>query len=748
MHLGCGFTAVLCLAATAARAQDAGVPVTDGAADAQPAPDAQTSPPDAGSEAPPAQPMPSADGGTESADLIAGGTEEQVRAAVAGVKDITELSLEDLLRVETTASTKSKPMTLRDSPNVMTLITREEIQRSGARELADVLRLVPGIQMNGDLYSSVYAGFRGVWGIEGKVLVLFDGHEMFELLYYATEMGNRFPVDQIERIEILRGPGTVIYGGTAELAVINIVTRSAEDLEGAALAGVYGQMFDGALHHGQSLADTFGHRTLSAAFGRTFGGPRGLAVKAGIYAGQGNRSDQTYADIYGATYNLTGNARSDPMLLHAAADYRGLHLGYLFEYYRTTMRDGYGQMLADTLPVTYLSSSARATYDWQLGHGLKLVPRVQWLYQQPWRTSGETARLDYPDIYWQPTAQRLLGGLALTWDVLPTLNLLVGGDYYRDSATSAPQPFTDPDDPSQLTQHVSYWNVAAYGQALLETAWVNLSAGARFERRSHVGNSFVPRAGATKTFGPFHFKLLYSRAFRAPAMGDLLSNVDVKPERTKADEIEVGYRLHATLFAALNLYDLTIYQPFTYYYDPSTGLDGYRNYDQMGTRGLECELRWKAERAFANLSYSFYTTRGKSRIATLSVPGRGDVLLGFAPHKLALLGGAGLTRRLDASLSVVLLAGERFGYYAYDVAGVPAGRDYGTELQLGAFVSYRDLLGPGSYVGLGLSNLTNAKTLLIQPYDNGHPPMAGMSREVFVKIGFEQRRQGDGRPAP
>ena len=82
----------------------------------------------------------------------------------------------------------------------MTVVTREEIERSGARELADVLGLVPGFQLGGDLYSSVFAGFRGIRGSEGKLLVLLDGHAMFELLYYATELGNRIPVDQIGRI--------------------------------------------------------------------------------------------------------------------------------------------------------------------------------------------------------------------------------------------------------------------------------------------------------------------------------------------------------------------------------------------------------------------------------------------------------------------------------------------------------------------------------------------------------------------
>jgi outer membrane receptor protein involved in Fe transport len=363
---------------------------------------------------------------------------------LAGIKDITELSLEDLLNAEVTTSTKSKPMSIRDSPNVMTLVTREEIQRSGARELADVLRLVPGFQLGGDLYSSVFAGFRGIWGSEGKFLVLLDGHEMFELLYYVTELGNRVPVDQIDRIEIVRGPGSVIYGGTAELAVINIITRSAEEIDGVSVTGTYGQMLDGAIHEGQSLAKTFARRTLSAEYGRAFGGPDGLRFKAGLFVGQGNRSDQTYTDMAGTSYNFAGNARSDPMMLNLKADWRGLSVGYLFEYYHTTMRNGYDVALSDTLPVNYLSSSLNVSYEWKLARGLKVVPRFHWLYQEPWQTSTETARMLYPNIYWAPRAQRVLGGLTATWEVARPLNLLAGSEYYVDSAQNSFEPFLDP----------------------------------------------------------------------------------------------------------------------------------------------------------------------------------------------------------------------------------------------------------------------------------------------------------------
>ena len=669
-------------------------------------------------------------------------TETMPLPMLAGIKDITELSLEDLLNTEVTTSTKSKPMSMRDSPNVMTLVTREEIQRSGARDLADVLRLVPGFQLGGDLYSSVYAGFRGIWGSEGKFMVLLDGHEMFELLYYATELGNRIPVDQIERVEIVRGPGSVVYGGSAELAVVNIITRSAEEIEGASVTGVYGQMFDGAIHEGQSLAKSFARRTISAEFGKSFGGPTGLRLKAGIFAGQGNRSDQNYTDMAGTSYNFTGHARSNPMLVLAAADYQGLSVRYLFESYRTTMRDGYDVALADTLPVNYLSSSLNISYAWKLPRGLKVVPRLHWLLQEPWRTATETAQTVYPTIYWKPRAQRVLGGLTATWDVARALNLLAGTEYYVDSATDTVIGFLDPNDPTQMRSHVSYWDATVYGQALLETAWTNISAGARYEHRRQVGGSFVPRLGLTKTFGAFHYKLLASRAFRAPSIENLAQTPDVKSELTTVYEVELGYMIHPTLFAVVNGYDITIQHPFVYFYDDTTGKDGYRNYDRMGTRGAEFELRFRAERLFANLSYSYYTAAGKDKIDSLAVPGSNSVLLGFSPHKIALLAGFELFRHLDASVSASVLGPQRFGYYAYDAAGAPQTKDFGAEVLLNAYVCYRNLLVPGSFAGLGIYNLGNAKTVLIQPYNNGHAPIPGLSREVFLRVGYDLRRTG------
>src|SRR5688572_19621264 len=149
--------------------------------------------------------------------------------------------LEELINSLISAASK-KPLSSRESPSIVSLITQEEIKNSGARDLIDVLRMVPGMDFGMDVEGVVGLGIRGNWAHEGKVLILMDGQEMNEIMFATTQFGNHFPIDLIKRIEVIRGPGSAIYGGFAEYGVINIITFQGSDLQGVAVKGTYGQM--------------------------------------------------------------------------------------------------------------------------------------------------------------------------------------------------------------------------------------------------------------------------------------------------------------------------------------------------------------------------------------------------------------------------------------------------------------------------------------------------------------------------
>ena len=119
-----------------------------------------------------------------------------------------------------------KELTPRQSPGIITNITSEDIRNLGARDLMEVLRHVPGFEFGVDVEGVVGLGIRGNWAHEGKVVLFVDGIEMNERLYSTTQFGNHYPVENIERIEIIRGPGSALHGGFAAYAVINIITRA------------------------------------------------------------------------------------------------------------------------------------------------------------------------------------------------------------------------------------------------------------------------------------------------------------------------------------------------------------------------------------------------------------------------------------------------------------------------------------------------------------------------------------------
>src|SRR5687767_3329264 len=129
-------------------------------------------------------------------------------------------------------SVSAQKLTSRETPGIVSVVTAEEIQNSGARDVIDVLRLVPGFDVAQDLQFVMGLNLRGNWANEGKVLVLMDGQPFNDLLYQSVAVGNHFPIDAIERIEIIRGPGSAQYGGSAEYGVVNIITKAASSLNG------------------------------------------------------------------------------------------------------------------------------------------------------------------------------------------------------------------------------------------------------------------------------------------------------------------------------------------------------------------------------------------------------------------------------------------------------------------------------------------------------------------------------------
>ena len=152
-------------------------------------------------------------------------------AAVAQdeTEELMDLSLEELLGLEVTTFSRT-PQLLSTTPAAMFVITQNDIKRSGARTVPDVLRMVPGVQV-AQVDSSTWAvtarGSNGVFA--NKLLVLQDGRSIYNPLYSGVYWDmNDTDLNSIDRIEVIRGPGATMWGSNAVNGVINIITKKTD----------------------------------------------------------------------------------------------------------------------------------------------------------------------------------------------------------------------------------------------------------------------------------------------------------------------------------------------------------------------------------------------------------------------------------------------------------------------------------------------------------------------------------------
>src|SRR3984885_8456067 len=162
-------------------------------------------------------------------------------SAAEAQQPLPEMSLEELMRLDAGrvfgASERLQPVT--EAPASVSFITAEDIARYGYRTLADILRGVRGMYVTDDRNFS-YLGTRG-FGNPGdynsRVLLLVNGHRVNDNVYGQAEIGAEFGIDpaMFERVEIIRGPASSLYGNSAFFAVVNVITKSGAALGGAPL---------------------------------------------------------------------------------------------------------------------------------------------------------------------------------------------------------------------------------------------------------------------------------------------------------------------------------------------------------------------------------------------------------------------------------------------------------------------------------------------------------------------------------
>jgi iron complex outermembrane recepter protein len=203
--------------------------------------------------------------------LLAWTGEGAAQVDQTGAKPLVQLSLAELGRVEVT-STSKEPEEVWKTPAAVFVLTQDDIRRSGVTSIPEALRLVPGVQVSRIDEDHWAVGIRGFADQFSKsMLVLIDGRSLYTPLfagvYWALQDG--VMLEDVERIEVIRGPGGTIWGANAVNGVINIITKNAKNTHGM-LATVGGGSVDhglGAFRYGSGNGKGFDYRVYGKAFG-------------------------------------------------------------------------------------------------------------------------------------------------------------------------------------------------------------------------------------------------------------------------------------------------------------------------------------------------------------------------------------------------------------------------------------------------------------------------------------------------
>jgi outer membrane receptor for ferrienterochelin and colicin len=636
---------------------------------------------------------------------------------------------ESELQKELNKATKvasGKALSTRETPGILSVISSEEIQNAGARDIIDVLRMVPGFDVGQDVNFITGVSMRGNWAHEGKVLILLNGFQMNDLLYQNTPLANRFPIDFIERIEIIRGPGSALYGGAAEYGVINIVTKSTESLNGVIVTGA------GGFH-----ADAIGRLNAGVMIGEH---KKNYSWDFSAYAGSGivsdNKNFQSFVND-SQSQNLINTTQMNPTNLGFGFASNGLTIRGMFDQYssgdpltRVTFNQGYGSI----------------QYDWKVSKKLTVTPRVMYTSQEPWSIHSIADNLDSMRV----RAQRVQASVNLSYSLSRKLNFDFGTTYFQDDAKDLLDSMRYE---GGTSNNFSFNNYALYAQGLLKTRLANITFGFRYEKNSRTDAAFVPRLAFTKKIENFHFKALYSEAFRTPSIENIniaYNKEKMKPELSTVFEVEVGYQFTPSMLLSINGFSLSNKNVIIYGYYASnetnntSNSDYYKNFDKTGTQGVEVVYALKKKNWYGHVTYSFAQAIKDNTVDTYQIPQTDKQYTGQLMQKLTVNTCFTIAKGLTVNPTMTF-GGKRYAYADYlivlNAANNPTKVPISTELNpyalVNLFFNYRHVLINGLTIGAGVYDLFNERPITPQSYNSGIAPIPGRSREYVLKISYQ-----------
>ena len=443
--------------------------------------------------------------------MVANATDEQ---------DLFSLSFEDLLNVQVDIASKTSE-TLSSVPSTMSVFSRKQIQALGVDNAYEVMNFVPGMQSTrGDWVGAVPKDHaRGVYLDSGNVLVMINGERVNESSFGKASVYMPYiPIEIIEKIEFIRGPGSALYGSNAFLGVMNIVTSK----ERNTLQLVVGN---------------------NGRYGATGQFNTSLSDDTALFA------SFSYDQKDGESYPQGVKDPLEALYLEAGVDYKKLQLRA--RYNETSLDEflnlaGYSTQNQHTSDNTFVG----VKYNWINNDKLKLDSSYSYTKHNISSAGLIAAFDDIPDFLlgpaWQTTDSKFETELSYQfenqWQLAAGIEYAeakqveagVRTNYYDDESMLV---IIDPayyqqgivtvmDFPEFASLKYTFETYSAYGQLKIPYSdALTLFVGARYDDVKDIDSKFSPRLAAVYVINPEHtVKVQYGESFRTPVTNELFSN--------------------------------------------------------------------------------------------------------------------------------------------------------------------------------------------------------------------------------
>jgi outer membrane cobalamin receptor len=477
-----------------------------------------------------------------------------------------------------------------------TIITQDDIAHIGARNLLDVLRLVPGIGITQTQFGWREIEVRGVKTlVSEKVQIMLNGHPLDHNLQNAGSawVYDDLPVDTIKRVEVVRGPGSVLYGANAFLAVINIITQDARDLDGVQTSAGWGSF------------DTQQYR---ASWGKQFDNSAEAALHFNFTDTNGINSPIPADSL--SVQGLNSNAPGRSQLTEGRYDlewqlgYQDFKLDGRYINKKAGTFFGVTDVLSDDrTQQDYNNYFLRLSRNWKITDKFSVDTQIFhdfFSYNSQWQLAQNL----FSHTGLEDT--RTGGEIQTNYRLSDTQAVITGFSYAQEQQGNLIDELGVDPQHFMLSPHTAQERARRRWGVYLEDVWdplknLRLTLGARYDQYNDFGGTFNPRMGFNWEFiKNYSVKFLYGTAYRAPAFGELaaannpvlLGNPSLKPEEVKTFETGIIAHPVAGLTTQATYYHSAIKQLISPTSTQGVTLQ-YQNNGSLTAEGLELEARYE-----------------------------------------------------------------------------------------------------------------------------------------------------------